>query len=453
MKSIQTILSLFFVIILQYGFSQSPIVTYDFNSGKFDTTLPFDQHFQLKLVNIDTSYKKINITIKEIPNTKEVIKKLDSETLTNQDLLEYTNSNDEPTLKSTFEIGDNTTQVYPIVFQLKHNSNYFFQFEYLSLDSLSTEKKQYIEEQLEKYIEQDFNAFLQENFKKSSYLINGEKLNSFIKTRIFNYRKEISSEFDDLYFTEWKSNKREELLRDFQKAINQYLVSLSYSKNTFTECSMKSIDSALATGMNNINSLTCNIKEGNKETAKEKFDEAIIKREALNDEIKKLAQDIAKKSIKQIVSDNSTYSNSPTQNAKSYFTFDVGFLYSPYINDFYPTTTFTIYFRPINKNLPFKNYSCFDQIMVRTGFVCGLTTGDFSRTNRREGIINNQALILGLGFRILPFLQISAGSLVFKADDPNPIIENFQMKSSLYFSASIDFDIKSLLSSTFTSKK
>jgi hypothetical protein len=54
----------------------------------------------------------------------------------------------------------------------------------------------------------------------------------------------------------------------------------------------------------------------------------------------------------------------------------------------------------------------------------------------------NQMLVLGGGLRLTDSIRVAAGALVFKAFDPNPLIDNKRIRISPFLSFSVDWDVK-----------
>jgi hypothetical protein len=144
-----------------------------------------------------------------------------------------------------------------------------------------------------------------------------------------------------------------------------------------------------------------------------------------------------------------TYSAEFAKNARSYITLDVGIAYVGNVDRVMTYSGVSIYFRPIDKNAPSKNYHGFDRwVAVKTSFLLGITMNSIEEPNIRKGLIGNSALVLGLGYKVNLFLKINAGCFVYYKYSNNPLIsqQSYYTKASPFISLSIDLDAKELFS-------
>ena len=68
------------------------------------------------------------------------------------------------------------------------------------------------------------------------------------------------------------------------------------------------------------------------------------------------------------------------------------------------------------------------------------------KTDVRKGLFGNLALVLGAGYRPIPFLKINSGCMVYYSYSNNPLIskDNYHTTFSPFVSLSIDLDVKPL---------
>lgn len=145
-----------------------------------------------------------------------------------------------------------------------------------------------------------------------------------------------------------------------------------------------------------------------------------------------------------------TYFVDIVKNAQRNVTLDIGGGYSWGMDMFFAYYAVDIYLRPIDKNLPLwnTNYSFWDYLGSRTSLEVGLTLTSVKQPKVRSGIVGDDGLILGAGFRLLPWFKISAGTLVYNRLNIDPLVSGgAKTHFGLFASASIDLDVKSIFSS------
>lgn len=150
----------------------------------------------------------------------------------------------------------------------------------------------------------------------------------------------------------------------------------------------------------------------------------------------------------------STYSRDFAKNARLYVTLDLGYAYVSRIDRALAYSGVNIYFRPIDKTIPLSRYPNWkDKLAVRSSLLIGLSLGSVAEANVRKGLIGDKALVLGLGYRVVPFFKFNAGCFVHYRYDKNPVITTNRYYTSLspFISFSVDFDAKALFSGVGTS--
>lgn len=146
---------------------------------------------------------------------------------------------------------------------------------------------------------------------------------------------------------------------------------------------------------------------------------------------------------------NDTYVDDFQKNAKLFVNLDVGYAYVWRMDRGLAYSGFNIYFRPVDRSIPFREYDSFgDQMAARSSILIGITLASLEKNNVRKGFIGNQGLILGYGFRVISFFKINAGAMLNYRYDNNPLFStnNYHTSVSPFVSFSIDLDAKSLLS-------
>ncbi len=113
--------------------------------------------------------------------------------------------------------------------------------------------------------------------------------------------------------------------------------------------------------------------------------------------------------------------------------------------------------RPVNKNIRLRNLRKKDgQILTRSvrtpwhyfSVMLGLTIGgSIQEEGERDDLFGNNSLLVGIGFRINHTIRISAGSVIFRANNPNPLIADKSIATAPFASISFDIKIQSIISS------
>jgi hypothetical protein len=164
---------------------------------------------------------------------------------------------------------------------------------------------------------------------------------------------------------------------------------------------------------------------------------------------------------KELTASVSTYatltgstSNNFTTRGSWYLAADFGICYAFQLKSAVPYFGTNIYFMPVDKEATYtlrnikKIYST-DGIAAhwiwlkkRLSLSIGVTTSSVANTTKRTSdLFGSNSLMLGGGFRIGTALKISAGSLLFKGFESNPLGNTQSIKSALFVGASVDMDL------------
>ena len=155
-----------------------------------------------------------------------------------------------------------------------------------------------------------------------------------------------------------------------------------------------------------------------------------------------------------IVADGSTSGNFATQQ-RNYISADAGFVWAPELDELVPYLGTNIYFRPVNKNAPLSTLGGFGKTFSRRfALTFALTASSISDDSEAAGMMRDdlfasQSLLVGAGLRVTDSMRLGAGAIVFKRDDPSPLIDNPELNFSYYLTFSFDMDVVSLFSRTF----
>jgi hypothetical protein len=159
-----------------------------------------------------------------------------------------------------------------------------------------------------------------------------------------------------------------------------------------------------------------------------------------------LAQEVALRAVgAQVVDASSTGTFETFQNY--YISADAGLVGAPELDAVVSYVGVNLYLRPVNKNAPLRQLGNFRQTFTRRfAFTLGLTVqslGDDDNGNgpTRQDLFGNQSMLIGAGLRITDMIRFGAGALVFKEDDPSPLITKFDTAVSYYFTVSFDLNV------------
>jgi hypothetical protein len=135
--------------------------------------------------------------------------------------------------------------------------------------------------------------------------------------------------------------------------------------------------------------------------------------------------------------------------AANYISADLGLAWAPDLKEVFPYVGANIYFRPVNKEVPLKllkSLTGYDSTFGhRFSGMVGISVTSLAKEGERDNLFGSNALLLGFGYRLTDAVRVSAGSLVFRSIDPNPVISEKKIKFSVFVSISLDWDIRSTL--------
>ncbi len=159
-----------------------------------------------------------------------------------------------------------------------------------------------------------------------------------------------------------------------------------------------------------------------------------------------LAAEVALRAVgAQVVDASSTGTFETFQNY--YVSADAGLVGAPELDAVVSYIGVNLYLRPVNKNAPLRQLGSFRQTLGRRfAFTLGLTVqsladGGDGEQQTREDLFGSQSMLIGAGLRITDMIRFGAGALVFKKDDPSPLITKFETAVSYYFTVSFDLNV------------
>ncbi len=137
-----------------------------------------------------------------------------------------------------------------------------------------------------------------------------------------------------------------------------------------------------------------------------------------------------------------------------YMSADIGSGFSPDTEDFFTYVGWNIYFRPINKKAHLswsgRPFTLAEEFSRRFSITLGLVQSGVDEENGRfQGVIADQAAVLGAGFRINDALRLSAGALVFENESPDPLVSGSELTWAPYAALSFDWNVTQTFANIF----
>lgn len=174
--------------------------------------------------------------------------------------------------------------------------------------------------------------------------------------------------------------------------------------------------------------------------------------------INKLAEQVNGDASKLLSFQGNTTSEWETR-ARQYISLDVGLATAPRIdsNFFYLGTN--IYFGPVNKKAPLAMSDW--SFRKRVAAVFGIPLNPFSEDasvqvpadqfanapQHLDGVIGGRPVLVGIGARLTEIIRFTAGVVVFRIQDPNPLTRGPSERHYTWFlSLSADWDLKGMFS-------
>lgn len=123
---------------------------------------------------------------------------------------------------------------------------------------------------------------------------------------------------------------------------------------------------------------------------------------------------------------------------------DAGLVYGWDLDETLTYVGANIYGRPINTDVSLASLKA--EGLLRWGHRLSLTLGvtveSIDKLGQRKGIIGSNALVVGVGYRLTDVIRLSVGALVFKEENPNPLVTNdTSLAVSPYVAISFDLDV------------
>jgi hypothetical protein len=139
-----------------------------------------------------------------------------------------------------------------------------------------------------------------------------------------------------------------------------------------------------------------------------------------------------------------TNGNASTRRAW-YVSADSGIAVAPSLGEVFPYIGSTMFFRPVNKAVPPSSFG------TRFSVLFGFTwTNNVLKPGQRLALFaGDTTMLLGAGLRLTEYLRVTGGGVVFKAVDPNPLIDKTRLRLTPFISMSADIDAADVLKNLF----
>jgi hypothetical protein len=141
--------------------------------------------------------------------------------------------------------------------------------------------------------------------------------------------------------------------------------------------------------------------------------------------------------------------------ATAYMSADVGLAYSKGIQSFFFYLGANIYLGPVNKKatLSLREDGVRSSIRKRLAVMFGIPMNPFEETQQTnslndprgielKGVIGSRPVLFGAGIRLTELVRFTAGTVIFKVRDPNPLVVDERLRRSAFFSISVDWDLR-----------
>jgi hypothetical protein len=436
-------------------------LTYSNGSFTFNKHFPFDKSFTIQIVGIPTAVNKIEIRLQINPDVITDYKQASKTNNSSSDIVLPVWERNDLDSTNPATAGSITVPNY-----LKYNSDFLVKIISSSTTPLTPETK---EELYTKMLgDPDIGNVI--NKMGKAFKNAPARILSDYSTDIFAVLKKALQKSNTNYgFREPDSIPVIPILMKFRQGILRIddLIGIFKGKRQDKDPQVESLRNAfkaLNWGSISINSPQYNLFEKRLEALKSvqpitnpgygsdtttlgyigKAVNPIIK--ARDELMKQLINDVALIYAYESSTLNTSYDQNFVNNSSFYITLDIGVPYVARVDRVIMYSGVNIYFRPIDKTIPLERYKFLS--WTRASLLLGVSLSSIEKDHERKGLIGPNALVLGLGYRILPFLKINAGAFCHYRYNTNPVIDEnrYHFSPSPFIGLSIDADIKQFFS-------
>ena len=145
---------------------------------------------------------------------------------------------------------------------------------------------------------------------------------------------------------------------------------------------------------------------------------------------------------------SATFPKEFVKQATQFIRSDLGLAYVWGIGRVNPYAAIQISLTPLDDSIPLRAYhGIWNTLRSRMSFMIGISVDGIAKDSVRKGLIGNQAVILGSGFKLWQWLKVNGGFYLYYSQPENPLIDRsrYSFKGSPFVSLSIDIRVQSLL--------
>lgn len=117
-----------------------------------------------------------------------------------------------------------------------------------------------------------------------------------------------------------------------------------------------------------------------------------------------------------------------------------GALHYPSVFHYY---VMNFYFVPVNKRAPLNSFKKGNRFLKMFSLQAGFANFFSSRPENTYSVLGENTkwdVMLGVGFRITRILQVNTGTMLYRTNSRNPLLDKYTMKPSFYVSLGIDIN-------------
>lgn len=477
------------------AFAQS-VKTLEYNVGNssFTGLLPFDQPFNLKLINIPKGADHITVRLIEVPkkNYNKIAKykrSLKSNVVTAQDVYNYKQNESYSLMLDEVIKGENLSDTFcslSVPFYLKPESKYLIDIKSFVKRELTTEEQTALVDFIinNRLYQQAINDLI------IPYILNPELSFAPIGTSVIRLQnvvqQVVQAKHRNYFIDKFNYDAQLEMLSQFITKLNNISDDFTdmdtlvvHSRNALAAHALPAVrqsNADLTNELKRINWMQIQRDDGDYTNFITHLNIALAANRLLMDGGNTILIDDKKNNITQALNDAielknlfnvhmanfiaanannqsviaSTNHESLVEQAKLHVAFDLGYAYVGQIDRGNAYAALHLYFRSIDTSLPLKNYKIkfWDFIGARTSLLIGTSIQSIQKDSVRKGLLSNDmALVTGLGFRLLPWFRINGGAYMYYLYSRNPLRtkNDYSFKASPFISISIDFNLSSFL--------
>jgi hypothetical protein len=138
---------------------------------------------------------------------------------------------------------------------------------------------------------------------------------------------------------------------------------------------------------------------------------------------------------------------------RSYVSADVGVAWSDPIQSFFFYVGANFYLGPVNKKAPLR-WSEPGNFRKRFALMAAIPLNSFNLSQAQttlsaggvtlKGVLGDRPLLLGAGVRINDLVRVTSGAVLFRVQDPNPLIATERLDYAWFLAFSIDWDLRGM---------